>query len=1114
MSPRSFAVACTLFAAIPCLAGELAPAENDRLWLHRNLGAAYWANEDLEEAADELELARSLAPDSAPDLLNAGMAALRAGRPEAAISALDVALALEPEDPRIHYSLGILSKRDGRLDDARAQLERCREVGGQGPELAYNLGIVATRQRDLETAATEFRRIVDAGTLDAPRHYASALYRWGRTLLQAGQREEGAAALREYQELVKAGGGAQLAEEDLELGELMELARLPRPADVRAAGPVPAFAGNPLPARGELRWAEISDLDGDGDRDLLLGDGQTLHDLRWEGDSWVDVTDSRGLAGLLGVTSARALDLDNDGARDLVRGGGSGIHFHAGVQGGWDPPRPILTVPVVRFRPIDFDHEGDVDLVAASLSGALLARNNGDRTFEDVTPGSGLQSVGACVDVEVGDLDDDMDVDLVFVTRRGAVVVASSLRGGRFEVLGPFEGMPTGVFDVEVGDLDGDGDLDLVVAAPGGVTVVENLGAMVFTPGAELAVSASVRWPSTGGSSLGLADFDNDGRIDILAATDPGAVLALNAGALSFLASTEPLRALADAGAVPVAIGLVDGDDRMDLITSRPPIGFAHNAGELSSAIILSPVGVKNNRDGVGTTFELLAGARYQRRDGAGHPIHFGLGEDSRVDAVRVRWPNGIQQAVVESVPGSAVTVEEKAGLVGSCPFLYSWNGEKFEYITDILTVTPLGLPITPGMFVPPNWDEVIRLESDQLVPDADGMLTLQITEELREVTYIDQVRLVAIDHPAATEVQPNERFKFPPFPEFGIHVLDGARAPVRAIDSQGRNVAEVLARTDGVVVGDLPLTRYQGITRRHWIELDFGEVPPGEKLTLHLAGWFFWTNASINIAVAQDARHDFIPPQLWVRGADGEWANSGLEIGFPGGKTKSIPIDVTGVFPGGRAVFRLDTTLRLYWDRALLQVGESEVQPVVTELLPESADLHFRGHSEPILSITGEEPEVFEYDVLRAGDVPWDPHPGLYTRFGDVTELVQAPENMYVIMATGDECTVRFRADALPPLPPYATRTYFAVFDGWAKDGDPNTSLATEVEPLPFHGMSGYPYREDEAYPTTPEHEAYRAEWNTRQVDRLTRDFVAEAQQAAAPAAPAVEPAVAPETH
>jgi hypothetical protein len=246
------------------------------------------------------------------------------------------------------------------------------------------------------------------------------------------------------------------------------------------------------------------------------------------------------------------------------------------------------------------------------------------------------------------------------------------------------------------------------------------------------------------------------------------------------------------------------------------------------------------------------------------------------------------------------------------------------------------------------------------------------------------------------------------------------------------------------------------------------------------------------------------------VRGADGTWTNSGVEIGFPGGKTKSIPIDLTGVFPGGRAVFRLDTTLRLYWDRALLQVGESAVQPTVTELLPASADLHFRGHSEPILSITGEEPEVFDYDVLRSGDVPWDPHPGLYTRFGDVTQLVQTPEDMYVIMATGDECTVRFRADALPPLAPGTVRTFFAVFDGWAKDGDPNTSLATEVEPLPFHGMSGYPYRDDESYPTSPEHEAYRAEWNTRRPERLTRDLVAEARRAGTPEVPS---AAAPET-
>ncbi len=72
--------------------------------------------------------------------------------------------------------------------------------------------------------------------------------------------------------------------------------------------------------------------------------------------------------------------------------------------------------------------------------------------------------------------------------------------------------------------------------------------------------------------------------------------------------------------------------------------------------------------------------------------------------------------------------------------------------------------------------------------------------------------------------------------------------------------------------------------------------------------------------------------------------------------------------------------------------------------------------------------------------------------------------------------------------------RTWFLCFDGWAKDGDPNTTWAEQVEPLPFHGMSGYPYGPDEKYPDDEVHQAYLREWNTRPAVRLTRDFAAEA--------------------
>jgi hypothetical protein len=68
--------------------------------------------------------------------------------------------------------------------------------------------------------------------------------------------------------------------------------------------------------------------------------------------------------------------------------------------------------------------------------------------------------------------------------------------------------------------------------------------------------------------------------------------------------------------------------------------------------------------------------------------------------------------------------------------------------------------------------------------------------------------------------------------------------------------------------------------------------------------------------------------------------------------------------------------------------------------------------------------------------------------------------------------------------------RTFFLAFDGWAKDGDPNTTLSGHVEPLPFHAMSGYPYGPTEAYPADATHRAYREEWNTREGIRLTRDL------------------------
>ena len=117
-----------------------------------------------------------------------------------------------------------------------------------------------------------------------------------------------------------------------------------------------------------------------------------------------------------------------------------------------------------------------------------------------------------------------------------------------------------------------------------------------------------------------------------------------------------------------------------------------------------------------------------------------------------------------------------------------------------------------------------------------------------------------------------------------------------------------------------------------------------------------------------------------------------------------------------------------------------------------------------------------------------WNPTPGLYTRFGDVRELLTQVDDRFVIMGSGDEIKMLFEASSLPPLRPGHRRDYLLLVDGWAKDRDPNTAHSQTVEPLPFHAMSQYPYFEDERYPESPAHLRYRKEYNTRPALRLIR--------------------------
>ena len=107
----------------------------------------------------------------------------------------------------------------------------------------------------------------------------------------------------------------------------------------------------------------------------------------------------------------------------------------------------------------------------------------------------------------------------------------------------------------------------------------------------------------------------------------------------------------------------------------------------------------------------------------------------------------------------------------------------------------------------------------------------------------------------------------------------------------------------------------------------------------------------------------------------------------------------------------------------------------------------------------------------------------GSYTRLGDVRPLLGRVDDRFVISQPGDELALSF--DVPPAIEPGSTRTFLLFVHGYSKEMNPRSASPDTVGPLPFRGMSGYPYGNREHYPRTREHRDYQDHYNTRLVLR-----------------------------
>jgi hypothetical protein len=277
-----------------------------------------------------------------------------------------------------------------------------------------------------------------------------------------------------------------------------------------------------------------------------------------------------------------------------------------------------------------------------------------------------------------------------------------------------------------------------------------------------------------------------------------------------------------------------------------------------------------------------------------------------------------------------------------------------------------------------------------------------------------------------------------------------------------------------------------------HHLELDFGRAAPDGRAVLVLSGWVDWADGSTFLGAAQEAGGGLVMPRLQVKDAAGRWVTVIEDMGIPAGKPKTIAVDLAGKFLSASREVRIETNLCVYWDEIFLSEATGEPPVELTGLAPAAAELRFRGFSRPVIHPERKQPESFDYQTWMPLSM-WNPTPGLYTRYGDVRPLLAEVDDQMAIMGSGDEIRLRFDARDLPALPAGWRRDFLLLVDGWAKDADANTAFSQTVEPLPFHGMSQYPYPDGERFPDDDVHRLYRETYNTRPALRLIRPLTSE---------------------
>jgi Tfp pilus assembly protein PilF len=1084
----------------------LAPGEPAG-WANWGLLALRQRNFDV--AAQRLEHARDLAPQNAHIIRLLGILERNRGRTTESIADLRKAVEIDPHDSRSRYALAQEIERKGDPTAADAFQQQIAQILADQPDnlaALLELARVAAKRGDFKAVQSALARI----------HGLSAA--WPEEVQQQLAAAEKAAAgsnsrdattrvillrnvlvrvplYRNSLTAIKAPPG-----EDAE--PFIRFVRLSPPvAKPATADTAISFVASPVAIPGgPWHWIGALQLASDGApvvavanaNDVRLSTGAVLPFPG--GDAHVPPSPE-------GIVQ---IDFNYDFKTDLVLAGAGGVRLFRqeepdtfkDVTSATRLPSRIIEGHYTGAWAVDIEADGDLDIVLGASEGSpIVLQNNGDGTFVDTRPFAGISGLRQFV---WADFDGDGNPDAAMIDGAGHLHLFMNERQGMFRE----RPLPIGAAEVRAiatADVDSDGVLDLVaVREDGAVLRISAANDAHLLTGKEIARVPNPALRLAGEVRLHAADLDNNGAIDLYLVSVSSAANGDNTGALVWLGDERGEFVLLEHAVGPALIfdvADINADGKLDLLGLRKDgtaLASLNEGARNYHWQIVRPRAAQSYGDqrinpfGIGGEIEVRAGPILQKQPITGPQMHFGLGEQTSADVVRVLWPNGTVRAEFNVKSDQSIETEQR--LKGSCPFLFAWDGKRMAFVKDAVPWgSAIGLRInTLGTAAIAATEEWYRIGRDELVPH-DGYYDLRITAELWEVYYYDHLVLMTVDHPAGTEVFVDERFVIPPA-KLAITAVETPRPIARAVDDHGRDVTAILRARDGKALAGFELGQYQGVARDHYVEVDLGEnAPTNGPLYLIANGSVYPTDSSLNVAISHHGeRWRAHGLALEVPDGRGGWTVANDNLGFPAGRRKTILIDLTNAFrPGTPRRVRLRTNLEIYWDSIEWARGLPDTPLRIERLDPNVADLHYRGYS-VIETFGTRAPEIPDYGRISGTTQRWRDLEGYYTRYGDVRDLLKRIDDRYVIMNAGDEMSLRF-PESPPPRDGWL-RDFVIAGDGWIKDGDYNSTFSRTIQPLPYHARREYtqpPGRlEDE-----PAYRAHPDDWETYHTRYVTDD-------------------------